>query len=170
MGTTLATLELELPRKPSRLAASEPVGRLPRVARLMALAIKADGLIRAGVVRDYADLARLAHVSRARVTQIMNLLNLAPDIQEELLSLQPRIAQRDQLHERGLRTIAKIVDWDDQGKMFNSTPRLPDVAALAPRRLVRRRAGTSRHAIPVSSRLSGSGTRAQCAPATASLS
>ncbi len=44
-------------------------------------------LIREGVVTDYAELARLGHVTRARVTQIMNLLHLAPDIQETLLFL-----------------------------------------------------------------------------------
>jgi regulator of RNase E activity RraA len=44
------------------------------------MAIHFDGLIRKGAVRDYADLARLGHVARARVTQIMNLLNQAPDI------------------------------------------------------------------------------------------
>ena len=119
MRTTVETIDLELPRKPNRLSTKEFIGRLPRVTRLMALAIKSEALIRTGVVRDYADLARLAHVSRARVTQIMNLLNLAPDIQEELLSLQPRIAQRDQLHERGLRAIAKVVDWDTQRRHFN---------------------------------------------------
>lgn len=59
--------------------------RIPRLARLMALAIKFDTLVRQGVVPDYADLACLGHVSRARITQIMNLLNLAPAIQEELL-------------------------------------------------------------------------------------
>jgi alkylated DNA nucleotide flippase Atl1 len=47
----------------------------------MALAIHFEDLIRQGVVTDYADLARLGHVTRARVTQIMNLR-----LQEELLS------------------------------------------------------------------------------------
>ena len=65
-------------------------GRIPRLARLMALAIHFDDLIRAGEVADYAELARLAHVTRARVTQIMNLLMLAPDIQEAILCL-PKI-------------------------------------------------------------------------------
>lgn len=45
-----------------------PVGRTPRVSQLMALAIRFDQLIRDGVVKDYADLARLGHISRARVT------------------------------------------------------------------------------------------------------
>jgi hypothetical protein len=155
MRTTVETIDLELPRKSRRPVPKESIGRLPRVARLMALAIKSEGLIRAGVVRDHADLARLAHVSRARVTQIMNLLNLAPDIQEELLYLPPRSAPRDQVHERGLRAIAKIVDWDAQREIFYSTARPTTVAVLESRRPVRRRAGTSQQAIPGSSRLSG---------------
>jgi len=54
-------------------------GRVPRVARLMALALRFEGLLRDGVVKDYAELARLGHVTRARVTQVMNLLHLAPE-------------------------------------------------------------------------------------------
>jgi hypothetical protein len=65
----------------------EPQGRLPRLTRLMALAIRFDGLLRAGLVSDQAQLARLGHVSRARMTQIMNLLYVAPDIQEHILFL-----------------------------------------------------------------------------------
>ena len=68
-------------------AAPAARGRIPRVARLLALAHRFEKLIRDGEVRDYADLARLGHVTRARLTQIMNLLNLAPDIQEEILLL-----------------------------------------------------------------------------------
>ena len=85
--------------------------RVARVARLMALAIRFDQLIRDGVVADYADLARLGHVSRARVTQIMNLLNLAPDIQERLLLSK---AGTDDLHERRLRALAAEPDWQRQ--------------------------------------------------------
>src|SRR5262245_31159058 len=72
-------------------AGPEPVcpepGRVPRVARQMALAIRFDAIVREGVVADYTELARLGHVTRARVTQVMNLLYLAPDIQEEVLHL-----------------------------------------------------------------------------------
>src|SRR5215510_8373808 len=66
---------------------ANPTGRVPRIAKLMALAIRFDELIRTGMVRDYAEFARLGHVTRARITQIMNLLHLAPDIQEHLLFL-----------------------------------------------------------------------------------
>ncbi len=53
------------------------LGRVPRISRLMALAIHMDNLVRRGEVTDYADLARLAHVTRARISQIMALLHLA---------------------------------------------------------------------------------------------
>src|SRR5687768_14643073 len=66
-------------------ATTTPKGRTPRISRLMALAIRFDELIRSGSFRNYADLARIGQVSRNRVSDIMNLLLLAPDIQEELL-------------------------------------------------------------------------------------
>ena len=44
---------------------------ISRIARLMALAIRFEGLVKDGTVRDYADLARRGHVTRARMTQIM---------------------------------------------------------------------------------------------------
>jgi len=65
-----------------------PVGRVPRISRLMALAVRMEGLVRGGQVKDYAELARLGGVSRARVTQVLNLRNLAPAIQERLLFLE----------------------------------------------------------------------------------
>jgi hypothetical protein len=93
-------------------------GKLPRITRLMALAIKFDGLIREGVVRDYADLARLGHVTRARLTQIMNLLLLAPDIQEEILFLPKTMRGRDPVSERSIRQVTSIVRWDRQRKAW----------------------------------------------------
>ncbi len=48
----------------------------------MTFASRMDQLIRDSVVTDQAELARVGHVSRASLTQIMNLLNLAPGIQE----------------------------------------------------------------------------------------
>ena len=93
-------------------------GRIPRVSRLMALAIHFDGLIKRGLVHDYADIARLGRVTRARMTQIMNLLLLAPDIQEEILFL-PRVTEgRDRITERHLRAISSIVDWGEQRRMW----------------------------------------------------
>ena len=88
--------------------------RMPRVARMMALAIRLDGLIQSGAVRDQAEVARLAHVTRARVTQVMGLLNLAPDIQEAVLFLAPTNASQRPLLERELRAIAAECDWPTQ--------------------------------------------------------
>jgi hypothetical protein len=89
-------------------------GRVPRVARVMALAIRFEELVRSGAVADYAALADLGHVSRARVTQIMSLLCLAPDIQEEILFL-PRTEQgRDSIIPARLQLIAAKLDWQRQ--------------------------------------------------------
>jgi len=113
----------EMRSGPAPVPRRTPEGRVPRVSRLMALAIRLDGYLREGVVADQADLARLGHVSRARVTQIMNLLHLAPDIQEDLLLL-PRVAEgRDPITERDLRPIAAEMDWDRQRWMWRSVNR-----------------------------------------------
>jgi len=87
------------------------LGTIPRISRLMALAIHFDRLVRQGAVRDYAELARLGGVSRARISQIMDLLNLKPAIQEQLLFL-PRIHDgRETLTERRLRQVTAAGDW-----------------------------------------------------------
>ncbi len=98
----------EGPRRPA-----EP-GRLPRVTRFMALAIRFDRLLRDGAVESYAELARLGHVTRARVTQIMNLLHLAPDVQEEILFLPRTESGRDTVILAQLQAIAQVPDWRKQ--------------------------------------------------------
>jgi hypothetical protein len=60
-------------------------GRLPRVTQVLALAIQFQDMIERGDARDYADLARLGCLSRERMSQIMELIWLAPDIQQEIL-------------------------------------------------------------------------------------
>ncbi len=89
-------------------------GHTPRISQLMALAIRFEQLIRDGVVEDQADLARLALVSRARVTQIMDLLMLAPDIQEALLFLPPVHKGRDPITECDVRRILSEPKWESQ--------------------------------------------------------
>ncbi len=91
---------------------------VPRITRLMALAVKFEGLIEQGVVRDYADLARVGHVSRARVTQIMNLLNLAPDIQEEILSWAHEPRGHRSVRETTIRTLSSEVIWTRQREQW----------------------------------------------------
>jgi len=98
--------------------AHEPLGRVPRISRLMALAIHMQELMDAGEVTDYAELARLAHVSRPRITQIMNLLHLAPDIQEEILFLPRTDGGRAPIREHMVRPIAAVLDWRKQRRMW----------------------------------------------------
>lgn len=107
-----------------------PSGRVPRVARLMALALRFEGLIAQGVVTDYAELARLGHVTRARVTQVMNLLHLAPDIQEQFLFLPAVERGRDPLALRDLQPLAMMLDWKKQRRAWSAlSAKLPQERA-----------------------------------------
>lgn len=95
-------------------------GRVPRISRLMALAIRFDRLIREGKVTDLSELARLAHVTQPRMTQIMNLNHLAPDIQEELLSL-PRMGSGcNSIHEKMMRPLCAEPSWGRQRKAWRA--------------------------------------------------
>lgn len=92
--------------------------RVPRVARMLALAHHWRGLIRGGVVKDQAALSRLVGVTRARVTQVMGLLYLAPDIQEEILvTTKTRV---DDGHHRDLLPIAATADWGEQRRRWRA--------------------------------------------------
>ncbi len=97
-----------------------PPGRIPRVSRWMALAIRFEQLLRQGHVGSYAELARLGHVTPARISQILNLLHLAPDIQEALLFLPRTQRGRDPIILRDLQPIAAILDWPRQRAMWSN--------------------------------------------------
>jgi hypothetical protein len=104
-----------LPSFPLR-AAQDTLTRPPRLARLLALAHKLEGVVRSGRVQDYAELARLAQVSRARIGQIVMLGQLAPAIQERILFLSTEHA--GQIAERELLHIARLPRWDHQCESF----------------------------------------------------
>ncbi len=95
-------------------------GRTARASRLMALAIHFDELLRGGVVSDYAELARLGHVSHARISQVMNLLVLAPDIQEAILFLPRTVRGRAPIRESHLRPLTAVPDWREQRRMWRA--------------------------------------------------
>jgi hypothetical protein len=131
MSTTTLTIECPIPgrqrgsRQPTQASASEPrpavtLERLPRVSRLMALALRFEQLVRDGGIADYAALARLGHVSRARISQIMNLALLAPDIQEALLFLPPIRRGRDPIHLRALQDLAALPNWQQQRALWQT--------------------------------------------------
>lgn len=123
---TTITRQIHFARKRGRKIARpgpapkrQEAARIPRVSKLMALAIRFDGLLRDGVVPDQSELARLVHVTQPRITQIMNLMHLAPDIQEELLHLSPVEAGKDPITERDLRPIAALRDWRRQRALWH---------------------------------------------------
>src|SRR4051812_40123453 len=105
-------------RRPVRVRLEPTGGRVPRVARLMALSVKLEGQIRAGELRDWAEVANLAHVTRARASQIAALLLLAPDIIEAILHLPLVERGRDPVTERDLRHMVSIVSWSKQRRLW----------------------------------------------------
>ncbi len=97
------------------VASRSHVRRVPRISRLMALAIKFDGLVRSGLIRNYSELAKLGNVTRARVTQIMNLNLLAPSIQEKLLFWE--VGRAPTVGE--MQKVAGTVAWKDQQVLWD---------------------------------------------------
>lgn len=96
---------------PKRLQAGSAAvpEKVPRVVRLLALAHKFQRMLDSGEAESMAELARLGRVSRARITQIMDLLMLAPDIQEELLANDTARVPFRRVHQ-----IALTLDWRQQ--------------------------------------------------------
>jgi hypothetical protein len=105
-------------RRSGAARASLPAGRVPRVARLMALALRLDELVRTGQVASSSALASLGHVTRARICQILNLIHLAPDLQEALLFLPPTQRGRDAIILADLQPIAAALDWRKQRRLW----------------------------------------------------
>src|ERR1035437_5548198 len=105
------------PRTLAGETVSEPQGRPPRIARLVALAHKLEELVRSGAVQSYGELARLGYISAARLSQIMILAQLAPVIQEYVLFLSAH--QDGIITELDLRKIAREPRWDRQHELFD---------------------------------------------------
>ena len=119
-GTWLEYTLAEPIRSGVRRAKDLDTGRVPRISRVMALAIRLESLVAEGTVKSYRDLAHLGRISPARLSQILRLCDLALWIQEEVLFL-PRILRgRDAVSEKHLREVARCPDWDTQRKKFET--------------------------------------------------
>ena len=115
-------------RRRSAAANAPTAGRIPRVTRLLALAYRIDAMTRSGELRDWAEAAKVVGVTRARMTQMANLLLLAPDIQEAILDVPRVVKGSDPITERQLREIVSKVDWSEQSikrEALDIAPRPP---------------------------------------------
>lgn len=99
---------------------SRRIGRLPRITQVLALAIKLEDMIRRGEAKDYADLSRLSCLCGERISQIVRLNYLAPDIQLEVLYLPPTNNSRFPISETSLRKIANLLSWVDQRREWKA--------------------------------------------------
>jgi len=100
-----------------------PVRRPARVAQMLALAHRLQAEIDRGDFRDRADLARQLGFTRARVSQILDLLMLAPDLQERILDLEA-VDSVEPLSERSLRSVVKLERWEEQRRAWDKVARL----------------------------------------------
>ena len=91
--------------------------RTPRVVELLRKAIEWQALLESGAASNQAAIARREGITRARVTQVMGLLRLTPEIQEHVLSL-PDMVRRPAITERALRPIAQLGNVTDQKAKF----------------------------------------------------
>ena len=107
-------MQIKILIKQPGLSENVSKARLHRITRLMALAIKLQDDLENRRIKDQAELARLGRVTRARISQIMDLTLLSPRIIEEILFFPRVIRGREILTETAIRKIAKAKLWTEQ--------------------------------------------------------
>jgi hypothetical protein len=120
VAVTLANRGRKKIKRTAEPAKPRPRGKIPRVARLMALALQFEEMLQKGEVSDGYELASLYKVSQPRMSQILALALLAPDIQEAILNLPVQTTGRCQVHEKRLRAVCAEVDFDRQREMWRA--------------------------------------------------
>ena len=116
LGAHQRCSSMHLPEREEPTAVAR--GRLPRITQVLALAIHIQELVRKGEVQDYAEFSRKRQVTRERISQILKLVWLAPDIQTEILYLPPILGGRYPISELSLRPIADLLSWKEQGEAW----------------------------------------------------
>ena len=86
------------------------------------MALQFQEMIDRGEINRHADLARLGCVSRERISQMMLLTWLAPDIQEAILRLPQVPGGRFPITEGALRKMARLPLWEDQRARWHPVP------------------------------------------------
>lgn len=103
----------QLEAKVTAAAGVEPVRRPAHVARMLALAHHIQGAIDRRVVADRAEVARKLGLTRARITQLLDLTLLAPDLQARVLALEA-VDGVEPLTERQVRDAVHAGSWAQQ--------------------------------------------------------
>ncbi len=82
------------------------------MAQLLRQAVEWRALLESGKASNQAAIARREGITRARVTQVLGMLRLAPEIQQHILSM-PKTLGRQTISERALRSIT-MLDYEHQ--------------------------------------------------------
>ena len=116
----------QINRAPKRMAPTTEHagkrGRFPRITQVLALALQFQEMLDRGEIHRYSDLARLGCVSRERISQMMVLIWLAPDIQEAILKLPQVPGGRFPISEGTVRRVARLPFWEDQRAHWQTVP------------------------------------------------
>ncbi len=110
---------------PPRRSRAKGAGRPARVAVLLGLAHRFDEMLSSGAVPGLEQLARRIGVTRARVSQVLMLTLLAPDVQEAILALQGGERKLGRVTEVDLREIVAEPDWSEQRRMWQGKVETP---------------------------------------------
>ena len=125
----IETRPLPEPPKVTRLrrkwVARKKPPKLPPVVEALRRAREYQRRIATGGAKDRADLARQLGFSRARVTQVLYLMELAPEIQRWVRGLEPT-SDRPPVTERQLRDLARR--WPDPDDQLVELKRMTGVA------------------------------------------
>jgi len=113
--TTDSVIRGMLPRRVKPKPLREP--KTPRVVELLHKAIEWQAVLESGKIASQAEIAHREGITRARVTQIMGLIRLAPEVQQHVLAFPPTF-RRPAITERSLRPITAIEARGEQIREF----------------------------------------------------
>jgi len=115
MATT-QRFEFDVDLKPvKRLKKSKPQKEFALRQKLI-LAYQVHDLLNQGKAKSMLQIGQWIGTCHSRMSQLMNLLNLAPAIQQEILfSNDPKIHQVTEFH---IRDLAMEIDWTRQVKQW----------------------------------------------------
>jgi hypothetical protein len=108
---------VEFSRNPAPPPPVVPLSRPAEVARMLALAHHLADALESGTFASRIDVARRLGVVDSRITQILSLCHLAPDIQEDVVFFEVT-GGAELFTETELRKVSRLLDWDEQRRAY----------------------------------------------------
>ena len=94
------------------------IGTVPRVKRLLALAYHYDKILAENPNISQNKLASLLPITRARLTQILNLNFLSNHIKSEIMDMPNTFKGKDRISTKIVVKISQELEWDVQNEKW----------------------------------------------------